>query len=183
MSFCHVFGFFHIDVVSHLEFATLDPLVKTTSSKTVRPVSLFPIYKSSISNSRAPITGASIRAPSPFRGELLEQGTFVFVVGVLCVRAAGFDCVVDANQMELFPTVPTPPNEPAGRTYTPFPALYITAYGIITGPQYRLFDRKTVVPIRVSQTVRDSFETFEVACVVCIPVDCRVLNSKSTGAC
>ena len=183
MSFCHVFGFFHIDFVSHLEFATLEPLRKTSSSENVRPVALFPIYKSGISNAAGAITGTNLRAPWPFRTQVVERGAIVIVVGVLYVRPAGENCLIEASGMEVFPADPSHPDIATRRIFSPFPASYITASGVITGPHYRLSDRKTVVPIRVSQTVRESFKTFEITCVISIPLDHLLLNPTSTDAC
>ena len=181
MSFCTIFGFFPVGGVSHLEFATVDPLVKLSFSMPIRPVSLVPIYKTGITNTNTAITSTTVWAPSPFRGQLVEQGAFVFVVRVLCIRPAGEQCLINVSQMELFPCIFYHPHVPPGRIFTPFPALYVTVLGVVTGPQYCLSDRKTVVPIQVSQSVWGSLQTFELVWVLFISIDGHRLNSKLTG--
>ena len=166
MSFCCVFGFFRIDFVLHLEFVRAEPLKIPACPWTVRSVSLFPIYKFGMANSASLITGASMRGRSSFPGEVIERGAFVFIVGVLCVRAGQEDSLIDACQMQLFPAVPSHSGLPACRTFATFPASYVSASGVVvSSPPYRLSDYKIVVPVWVSQYVRRSLETFDVACV------------------
>ena len=183
MSSCRVFGFFHIDCVSHLEFARTVPLETPSSPCSVRSVSLFPVYKSGISNLASPITGATIRSPSSFPGQIHQRGAFVFLDGALCVRPVGEDCLIDASVMLDFPNVPSLDGLPTCRTFGPFPPSYISASGFVSGAQFRLSDRKTVLSVQVSQYVRESLETFHVASVFSPSPRAPVLTLPSTAAC
>ena len=153
-----------------------------TSPWTVRSVSLFPIYKSGMTNTAAAITGASIRSPSSFPGKVHHHGAFVFVIGVLCIRAVGEDCLIDVCQMQVLPNIPSHHSLPACQILAPFPVSYVTASGVVSSPQDRLSDQKSVVTVRLSQYVQGSVKAFEVACVLLFTPRDPFLTLPSTAA-
>ena len=75
-----------------------------------------------MTNTAAAITGANIRSPLSFPGEVHQRGAFLFVIGMLCVRAVREDCLIDACQTQVLPNVPSHHGLPACRIFAPFPA-------------------------------------------------------------
>ena len=136
-----------------------------------------------MTNTATAITGASIWSLLSFPSEVHQCGAFIFVVGVLCVRAIGEDCLINVCQMQVLPNVPSHHSLPACRILAPFPASYFTASGVVSGPLDCLSDRKSVVTIRLLQYVRGSVKTFEVVCVLLFTPRDPFLTLPSTAAC
>jgi hypothetical protein len=166
MATCLTFGFFKLGADYDVGYYRTVGVHPPPVSSSLSPLQIYPHYDSCLSSARYALTSVSIRGPSPLHYGTLPENAFAFVVGSLFVRTDGGPSLIDASQMTVVPAEAGPPLSTDDSLFPQFAASYIVGFGCIAADRYTLLDHSVVIAVTMSQHVRDSVKTFEVACVL-----------------
>jgi hypothetical protein len=157
MAACHVAAFFRVG--KHHRFALYRelPVSPVVSSERASSTALQPFvqYECSILSFAGPISLADVRPPTPFEGEVIPNGTIVYVDGTIFIREAQDRSFIDATQLTVIvPPTSTPPSS--------YPAGYFDGVGRVEGPYVTVPSGAWLFPLTVSQFVRNHSHSFKI---------------------
>ena len=164
MGGCHIAAFFRVGGDYRFTLYRMLPTSEQSSSPRTPTTEMHAYihYHCTVQSFAGPITTADIRPPTPFEGELIPEGTIIYVDGTVFIRGAQEKSLVDAAQLCVICPSPTPTTDTPLAPQRSYPAAYFNGVGSFDNRYVHVASGAWIFPVTVSQFVRDTIHTFKI---------------------